>query len=149
MHHARHDPVDRRDAARYTQYDEQVQIIDTLAVVGEAMSWIGLGIGIPLLVIAGMVALAEGRWERVDIAVVERDGVAIARWFARGDFHERTLRASELSAEEWHSGYVSSRNPENARVHPPVGRRLLLTLGLIFTIAGAVGFVVSFMPAFV
>jgi hypothetical protein len=126
-----------------------VHIIDTLAAVGEAMSWIGLGVGIPLLVIAGMVALAEGRWERVDIAIVERDGVPIARWFARGDFHERTLRGSELIADDWHSGYVSTRNPENARVHPPLGRRLLLTLGVIFTIGGAIGFVVSFVPAFV
>ncbi|MCS3844170.1 hypothetical protein [Microbacterium sp. AK031] len=126
-----------------------MQIIDTLAVVGEAMSWIGLGIGIPLLIVAGMVALAEGHWERVDIAVVERDGAAIARWFARGDFHERPLRGSELTAEEWHSGYVSAKNPENARIHPPMGRRLLLTLGIIFTIAGIVGFVVSFVPAFV
>lgn len=126
-----------------------MQIIDTLAMVGEAMSWIGLGVGIPLLIVAGMVALAEGHWERVDIAVVERDGVAIARWFARGDFHERPLRESELTAEDWHSGFVSTRNPENARVHPPMGRRLLLTLGMIFAIAGSVGFVVSFVPAFV
>lgn len=126
-----------------------MQIIDTLAAVGEAMSWIGLGIGIPLLVIAGMVALAEGHWERVDIAVIERDGVSIARWFVGGDFHERPLRASELIADDWHSGYVSVRNPENARIHPPMGRRVLLTLGIIFTAAGVVGFVVSFLPAFV
>lgn len=126
-----------------------MQIIDTLGAIGEAMSWIGIGIGIPLLIIGGMVALAEGRWERVDMVVVERDGVPVARWFARGDFHERPLRESELTVEDWHSGYVSARNPENARVHAPVGRRLLLTLGIIFAAAGAVGFVVSFVPAFV
>lgn len=113
------------------------------------MSWIGLGVGIPLLAIAGMIALIEGRWERVDIAVIERDGVPIARWFARGDFHERPLRGSESSAAEWHSGYVSGRNPANARIHPPMATRLLLTLGMIFSVAGAVGAVVSFLPAFV
>ena len=126
-----------------------MQTLDILGVVGEAMSWIGLGVGIPLLIVAGMVALAEGRWERVDIAVIERDGAPIARWFARGDFHERPLRESELSADDWHSGYVSTRNPDNARIHPPMGRRLLLTLGMIFTVAGVVGFIVSFVPAFV
>lgn len=126
-----------------------MQTLDILAVVGEAISWIGLGVGIPLLVIAGMVALVEGRWERVDIAVIDRDGVSIGRWFARGDFHERTLGDSELTTDEWHSGYVSTRNPENARVHPPMGRRLLLTLGIIFAIAGTIGFAVSFLPAFV
>lgn len=126
-----------------------MQTLDILGVVGEAMSWIGLGIGIPLLIVAGMVALAEGHWERVDIAVIEREGVPIARWFARGDFHERPLRGSESTAEDWHSGYVSTRNPENARIHPPMGRRLLFTLGVIFTITGTVGFIVSFVPAFV
>ncbi|MDQ0642341.1 hypothetical protein [Microbacterium murale] len=126
-----------------------MQIIDTLAAVGEAMSWIGLGVGIPLLIVAGMVALTEGTWERVDIAVIQRDDVPIARWFARGDFHERPLRGSELTAEDWHSGYVSARNPDNARIHPPMGRRVLLTLGVIFTSAGVIGFVVSFLPAFV
>jgi hypothetical protein len=59
------------------------------------------------------------------------------------------LRESELSGDDWHSGYVSTRNPENARIHPPMGRRLLFTLGMIFTIAGLVGFIVSFVPAFV
>ncbi len=144
-----HDPVDRSTRARYTQYDERVQTLDILGVVGEAMSWIGLGVGIPLLIVAGMVALAEGRWERVDIAVIERDGVPFARWFARGDFHERPLRGSESTADDWHSGYVSTRNPENARIHPPMAKRVLLTLGIIFAVVGVIGSVVSFLPAFV
>lgn len=46
--------------------------IDVLAAVGEVLSWIGLGIGLPLLVLGAMVALAEGRWEQMDVAVIER-----------------------------------------------------------------------------
>ncbi|KDA06169.1 hypothetical protein DC31_11880 [Microbacterium sp. CH12i] len=125
-----------------------MQLIDTLAAVGEVLSWIGLGMGVPLLVIAGMVALAEGRWERVDIATVDRDGVAIARWFAGGDFHERALTAREAAADEWHRGFVSVRNPSHARLNPPVLKRLLLTLGLVFSVVGVIGFIVSMIPAF-
>jgi len=129
-------------------YDESVQPIDALAAVGEVLSWIGLGLGIPLLVIAGMVALAEGRWDRVDIALIDRDGVAIARWFAGGDFHERPVTARETAYEDWHRGFVSARNPSHARLHPPVLRRLFTTLGVVFTAIGIVGAIVSLIPAF-
>ena len=112
------------------------------------MSWIGLGIGIPLLVIAGMIALAEGRWEAADIAVVERPDATILRWFAGGDVHERPLGARERVGDGWHRGFVSVRDPDHARLDPPVIRRLFLTLGIVFTSLGAVGFVLSLIPAF-
>ncbi|MGO2746754.1 hypothetical protein [Microbacterium sp.] len=123
--------------------------LDVLATVGEVLSWVGLGIGIPLLILSAMVALAEGRWERVDVAVVERDGAMIARWFAGGDFHERRLTARERGFDDWHQGYVRVRDPQHARLHPPVLRRLTFTLGAIFTGIGIIGFIVSMIPAFV
>lgn len=123
--------------------------IDTVAVVGEVVSWIGLGLGIPLLVIAGMVALAEGRWEPVDLAIVERDGQTTLRWFAGGDFRERPLRSREHPGDDWHKGFVSVRDPGHVRLTPPVMRRFFVTLGVVFASLGAVGFVLSFLPAFV
>lgn len=125
-----------------------MHLIDTFAAVGEVLSWIGLGAGIPLLVIAGMVALAEGRWERVDIAVIDPSGEAIARWFAGGDFHERPLTAREEAGDGWHRGFVSARNPGHARLNPPVARRVFTTLGVVFTALGIIGFIVSMVPAF-
>jgi hypothetical protein len=126
-----------------------VHPIDAFAVAGEVLSWIGLGVGIPLLVMAGMVFLAEGRWERVDIAVIERAGESVARWFAGGDFHERPLGRREYAEEGWHHGFVSVRDPEHARLDPPVLRKVLTILGLVFTGLGVAGFVVSIVPAFV
>lgn len=126
-----------------------MQLIDTLAVVGEVLSWIGLGVGIPLLVIAGMIALAEGRWERVDMAVIERDGVMIVRWFAGGEFRERPLTAHERVEDDWHRGFVTRRNPSYARMHPPMLRKLFLTLGAVFTAIGIIGLIVSMLPIFV
>lgn len=135
--------------ARGVFYDEVVQLIDTLAAVGEVLSWIGLGLGLPLLVIAAMVAFIEGRWERVDMAVIERDGFAVARWFAGGEFHERPLNAHEHAGGDWHRGFVSARDATHARLHPPVLRRFFLTLGAVFTGVGVIGFIVSMIPAFV
>lgn len=129
-------------------YTGEVQLIDTFAAVGEVLSWIGMGVGIPLLVIAGMVALAEGRWERIDIAVIEVSGEMIARWFAGGDFHERPLTPREDAGDGWHRGFVSARHPSHARLNPPVIRRFFATLGIVFTALGIIGFVLSFVPAF-
>ena len=126
-----------------------MQPIDIVAAVGEVLSWIGLGIGVPLLALAAMVALAEGRWEPTDIAIIERDGVTIARWFAGGDFYERPLTAHEDAGDGWRRGFVSVRIPSHARMTPPVARRLFTTLGVIFTVVGLVGFVLSLLPAFV
>ncbi|MGP6172246.1 hypothetical protein ACTU6U_10645 [Microbacterium sp. A196] len=123
--------------------------IDVFAIVGEVLSWIGLGVGIPFLIIAGMVALVEGRWERVDMVVIEHDGATVVRWFAGGDFHERALTSRERASDEWHQGYVRVWDPQHVRLHPPMLRRLFLTIGAIFAGAGVVGFIVSMIPAFI
>lgn len=122
--------------------------IDTFAIVGEVLSWIGLGVGLPLLMIALMVALVEGRWERVDLVVIEREGTTVIRWFAGGDFHERALAPRERTSEEWHEGYLRERDPEQLRLQPPILRCLFFTIGGIFTGVGAVGFIISMLPVF-
>ena len=39
--------------------------LETLAMIGEIFSWIGLGIGLPLLLLALAVRAADGPWEAV------------------------------------------------------------------------------------
>lgn len=123
--------------------------IDAFAIVGEVLSWIGLGIGFPLLLVALMIALVEGRWEGVDMVVIDRDRTTLVRWFAGGDFHERALAPREQVSDEWHEGYVRVRDPEHVRLHRPMLRRLLFTVGGIFAGVGAIGFIISMIPAFV
>lgn len=123
--------------------------IDVLAAVGEVLSWIGLGIGLPLLVLGAMVALAEGRWEQTDVAVIERAGARTARWFAGGDFHERRLTSREPADDGWHRGFASVRMPGHLRMRAPMARRLLVTLGVVFIAVGLIGFILSMLPAFV
>lgn len=127
-----------------------MQPLDVFAIVGEVLSWIGLGIGVPLLVLALMFRLVEGAWLDVEIAIIDRDGSLIARWFAGGDFHERPLRPGELASAEgdWARGVVSANNPARARLEPPHLRRVLWTLGIVFTGVGVLGFVVSLLPLF-
>src|SRR5690606_9539880 len=91
----------RNQLSRRCPYDERVTPIDALAIVGEVLSWIGLGIGLPLLMVALMIARVEGRWERVDMVVIEHDDTTLVRWFAGGDFHERALAPREQTSGEW------------------------------------------------
>lgn len=132
-----------------TLYDGEMQALDTLALVGEVLSWVGLGIGLPLLLLAFLIRTVEGAWLPVEIAVIERDGSLIGRWFAGGDFHERPLKRHESATAEdgWAEGVVSANNPAHARVgEPPHARRVILTLGIVFAGVGFVGLVVSLLP---
>ena len=45
-----------------TLYDGVMQVLDTLALVGEVLSWVGLGIGLPLLLLAFLIRTVEGAW---------------------------------------------------------------------------------------
>lgn len=135
-----------------TLYDGEMQALDTLALVGEVLSWVGLGVGLPLLLLAFLIRTVEGAWLPTEIAVIERDGALIGRWFAGGDFHERPLKRHESATAEdgWADGVVSANNPARARVgEPPHTRRVILTLGIVFAGVGFVGLVVSLLPLLV
>ena len=135
-------------------YDGVMQVLDTLALVGEVLSWMGLGIGLPLLLLAFLIRTVEGAWLPIEIAVIERDSSLIGRWFAGGDFHQRPLTGHEsavaavaVAEDGWAEGVVSANNPARARVgEPPHARRVIRTLGLVFAGVGFVGLVVSLLP---
>lgn len=122
-------------------------------MIGELLSWIGLSLGIPLLLLAFVLKLAVGAAIPIEIVLVDRSGVAIARWFTSGGFHERPLRPWELDRVRGHDAYpafTSSRNASRMRLdehHPIV--RTAFTLGLVLTIVGAIGFAASWTPTIV
>ena len=128
-----------------------MQPLDTLALIGEVLSWIGLGIGVPLLIVAALVRLAEGPWRDIEIAVVDRDGSSFARWFAGNDFHERPLRRGESGFADagWGQGVVNANNPARVRFgEPPHLPRVARTLGTVFTGVGILGLIGSVLPLF-
>jgi len=125
--------------------------LETLALVGEVLSWVGLGIGLPLLLLAMLIRAIEGPWHRIEIAIVEREGSSFARWFAGGEFRERPLTHGEsvIAHEGWTPGVVSARDPSHARVgDPPHLRRVVMTLGIVFAGVGVIGLVGSLLPLF-
>jgi hypothetical protein len=132
-------------------YDESMSVWDAVALVGEMLSWIGLGVGVPVLLLGALVRFVEGPWRRVEITVAERDGVSIARWFAGEDFRERPLRRDESAYAGTDSsvGVVSANNPARVRLgEPPHLQRVLLTLGVVFVAVGTLGLIASWLPVF-
>ncbi|MDR5701437.1 hypothetical protein [Agromyces aerolatus] len=77
-----------------------MSFLDVLAIIVEVLSWVGLGVGIPLLIAALIVRAADVRWHEVDLGIVEPTppgSIAIARWFASDELHERELTDEELA----------------------------------------------------
>ena len=125
--------------------------LDSVAIVGEVMSWIGLGIGLPVLIIARVLRIAGSRWQAVDITVIEQQGRPVARWFAAGAIHERPVLPREAArfGEGWHAGRVSTEDADRIRFGGPSDLgQILATTGTLLVCAGGVGFVVSLLPLF-
>ncbi|CAN7237157.1 hypothetical protein ACIPJ1_16735 [Microbacterium maritypicum] len=127
--------------------------VDAVGTIAEVLSWIGLGIGLPLLAIVLLVKLHDGSWVPHEVVIVEDDGGrARARWFAAGDFWERPLRAEE--SVHWHGreeadAFLSERHPSLMRFEP---RRPLLhafqVLGITLAGVGAASVILSIVLLF-
>lgn len=123
--------------------------LDSVALVGEVLSWIGLGVGLPVIVLARIVRASEDHWQAVDIVVIDQRGTLLARWFVAGGLHERPVRAREAGRIRagWHAGKVDTRDSDRMRFGSPlVIGPTLSTLGIIFVTAGTIGFVASLLP---
>ncbi|AZS39671.1 hypothetical protein CVS54_00984 [Microbacterium oxydans] len=128
--------------------------LDAFGTIAEVLSWIGLGIGLPLLVIVLLVKMHDGSWLPQEVVIVEeQDGRARARWFAAGDFRERPLRSDESAhwrGREEVNAFVSARHPGLMRFEP---RRPLLhafqVLGITLAAVGGCAVVFSVVLLFV
>lgn len=128
--------------------------VDAVGTIAEILSWIGLGIGLPLLAIVFLVKVHDGSWVPHEVVIVEEEGGrARARWFAAGQFWERPLRAEEST--HWRKqaeadAFLSERHPNLMRFEP---RRPLLhafqVLGLTLAGVGTAAVVLSIVLLFV
>lgn len=128
--------------------------VDAVGTIAEILSWIGLGIGLPLLAIVFLVKVHDGSWVPHEVVIVEEEGGrGRARWFAAGDFWERPLRAEESlhwRGREEVDAFLSERHPSLMRFEP---RRPLLhaiqVLGVTLAGVGAASVVLSIVLLFI
>lgn len=128
--------------------------VDAVSTIAEVLSWIGLGLGLPLLAVVLLVKVHDGSWLPHEVVIVdEATGRARARWFAAGDFWERPLRADESAhwrGQEEVDAFISARHPNLMRFEP---RRPLLhafqVLGITLAGVGAAAVILSIVLLFV
>ncbi|QBE48418.1 hypothetical protein [Leucobacter triazinivorans] len=124
--------------------------IDALGTIGEVLSWFGLGLGLPALLIALLVRAGDGRWLPVEVVLVPEGTRIRARWYAADDFRERLLTADETArwrGRETVDAFISEHHPHRMRAEP---RRPLLhaiyVAGLALTAVGAASVLLSLLP---
>jgi len=124
--------------------------LEGAGVAGDLLSWIGLGLGVPLLLVGLILRSAERALVPVEIVIVRGDHEPLARWFAHGDFHERALDAAErahYAGRDICTGYVNWRDPARMRLERRTpSTRVCLALGATFTVVGLTGLVLSVLP---
>lgn len=130
-----------------------MEAIDILGSVGEIISWFGLGFGLPALLLGLLLRAHSGRWQPIQIVLVEESNQVFARWYAAHDFWERRLTAAESiqwRGSEMVTAFVSERRPHLMRFEPrnPFSHAIYL-VGLTLSSAGAVGLILSFVPLFI
>lgn len=127
--------------------------VDTLSLIGELLSWVGILVGIPFLIIMLLIRVIDGRHKPTNITIVAGfDDQQVAFWNAG----ERTLTCvlpgrpmpSAGSRQEL-IGYVSQRDPQRMRFEKrhPADKTCGIVAAVMF-ITAAVGFIVSLLSLF-
>lgn len=124
--------------------------LEGAGVAGDLISWIGLILGLPLLLVGMLLRTGEKVLVPTEVVLVMDAGRLWARWFFAGTFHQRPLRGPEsahLALRDVCLGYVDRRNPSVMRLERrrPV-TSVCLALGITFVVLGVFGFALSLLP---
>jgi hypothetical protein len=130
-------------------YGERMEASDVISVIAEVIGWIALSGGLGCLLLALLIRLADGRWVRTEVVVVDQEHGSTVRWFAEGAFHQRRLSEDEraqVERPEEEPAFYKQREPDRLRMHEsPPGRRLIRIVGLVLlaiaALAGLIGLV--------
>lgn len=126
---------------------------EIISVVSEVIGWIALGGGLACLLLALLIRIADGRWLRTDVVVIDHKEHSVVRWFAEGSFHSRILGSEErehVTRPDEEPAYYKQRDPDRLRLHePPAGRRVIRNVGLILlgtaALAGLIGLILMLL----
>ena len=119
---------------------------DVVGLIAEVFTWIGVVIGMTLLLIVWIIRAVRGPWQPITAVVVETQ----VRWMTdAGDFYSRTLSDHELESLGDEPSFHSRRNQRDVHLEPVAhDERMLFVLGLVFLGLGIVAFAASFAVLF-
>ncbi|MEW1980873.1 hypothetical protein AB0333_08090 [Citricoccus sp. NPDC079358] len=124
--------------------------LEGAGVAGDLISWIGLLLGLPVLLVGLLLRAREKGLVPTEVVLVADGGMLWARWFSAGEFQERPLSGTErahLAGQDVCRGYVSRRDPSGVRFERRTSATsVCLALGYTFVGLGVCGFVLSLLP---
>ena len=118
----------------------------SIGTIAEVFTWLGMVIGITLLLIVWIVRAVRGPWSTITAVVVDDQ----VRWMTdAGDFYSRTLSDHERESLGEEPSFHSRRNQRDVHLEPVAhDERMLFILGLVFLGIGIIAFVASFAVLF-
>lgn len=127
---------------------------NALDAIVEIFSWVGLGLGVLVAILALISFLADGTWMPVRAVVEHLDDRTVVRWFdAEGGVNEAPLSEAqlhEIGAKDMADIWAKHGVPDRMRLHrrSHVVRGLAQLAGILIGI-GLVALVVSLAMIFV
>lgn len=129
---------------------ELMSFIETMGIIGDLLSLLGLGLGIPLYLIGTLLYSTDKKMLATEVVTTDDGGGPQLRWFAAGDFYERPLRLEEadyFTDQDYCEGYVKPRRPGIMRLEPQRQiTRICRVMGTTLVAIGLVGFLLSLLP---
>lgn len=118
----------------------------SLGTIAEVFTWLGVVIGMTLLLLVWIIRAARGPWHPITAVVVEAE----VRWMTdAGVFYSRTLSDHERESLGEEPAFHSRRSQRDVHLEPVAhDERMLFVLGLVFVGIGIVAFVASFVVLF-
>ncbi|WP_298044946.1 hypothetical protein [uncultured Citricoccus sp.] len=124
--------------------------LEGAGIAGALLSWIGLGLGLPLFPIGLALRSAEPALVPIEVVIVRGPHEPLAHWSAGDDFHEQPLHPTErahYAGRDVCTGYIDSENPSQMRLDPHrQATGTCRALGISFLVIGLVGFAISLVP---
>jgi hypothetical protein len=128
-----------------------VSFLEIVGLIGDLLSLIGLGFGLPLYFVGALLHAADKKMIPTEVVTTgDANASPLLRWYASGDFYERPMRTIErdyFKEQEYRVGYVKPRHPETMRLEPQrQSTRIFRVLGTTLVVVGLVGLLASFLP---
>ncbi|MRG59647.1 hypothetical protein GE115_07145 [Agromyces sp. CFH 90414] len=123
---------------------------EILSLAVEVLSWVGLGLGVPLAVAALIARLVDAGREEVEVVVVHpQHGEPILRWFAGDELHERAVEPGELDEVADHEDAIGYASGDDLRFHRRgPATRVLTTVAIVLLAVGTASLVASVVLMF-
>lgn len=128
-------------------------VLDLVGAIAELLTWVGISLGLLLLLASLVVRAVSGRWIETDAILVDGAEEASVRWMSADGLHLQPITSAERSDFAGPDGvriYYQKRDPDRMRLEAMGhGERVLRLLGLLLFGLGILAFIVSIALIFI